>query len=67
MNGNTLWMDAINVEMENMKVSFDKIDGGFKIAVGCNKSSRHLAFDVPMTLKWKDSWIKDGHNTPDPE
>ena len=32
-NGNTLWIDAINREIENLKVAFDIIEDGAKIPV----------------------------------
>ena len=45
-NGNTLWMDAINKEMENLKVAFDILEDGANPPVGYNKASGHLVFDV---------------------
>ena len=66
-NGNTLWMDAINKEMENLKVAFDILEDGAKPPVGYNKASGHLVFDVRMTLERKARWVKDGHKTPEPE
>ena len=65
MNVNTLWMVAINREMENLMVYFDTLDDGSKITVGCNKASIHLEFDVRMTIEQKDLWVKDGHKTPE--
>ena len=52
-NGNTLWMDAINREMENLRVAFDILEDGAKIPVGYHKASGHLVFDVRMTLERK--------------
>ena len=60
-------MDAINKEMENLKVSFDILDNGAKPPVGYNKASGHLVFDVRMTLERKARWVKDGHKTPEPK
>ena len=51
MNRNTLWIDVINREMENLKASFDVLYNGTKIIVGQNKSSSHLVFDFHMTLE----------------
>ena len=45
-NANTLWMDAINREIENLKVSFDILEDESKTLVICNKASGHLVFDV---------------------
>ena len=66
-NGNTLWMDAINREMQNLKVAFDVLEDGAKIPVGHNKAHVHLVFDIRMTLVRKARWVKDGHRTPEPE
>ena len=65
-NGNTLWRDAINREMENLKVAFDILDDGKKPPPGYSKSSGHIIFDVWMTLERKARWVKDGHKTPEP-
>ena len=66
-NDNTLWMDTINREMENLKFVFDILEDGSKIPVGYNKASGHLVFDVRMTLERKARWVKDSHKTPEPE
>ena len=52
-NDNALWMDAINREMENLKVAFDVLEDGAKIPVGYTKASGHLIFDNRMTLERK--------------
>ena len=67
MNEHTLWIDAFNMEIENLKVAFDVLDYGHKIPVGHDKASSHLTFDVSMTLEWKARWIKDSHKTTEPE
>ena len=67
-NGNTLWTDAINKEMENLKVAFDIIhETGKKPPPTYTKASGHMIFDVRMTLERKARWVKDGHKTPEPE
>ena len=66
-NCNTLWMDVINRDMQNLKIAFDILECGAKIPVGCNKASDHLVFDVRMALERKSRWVKDGHRTPEPE
>ena len=65
-NGNTMWRDAINKEMENLKVAFDILPDGRRVPVGYTKASGHLVFDVRMTLERKARWVKDGHRTPEP-
>ena len=59
-------MDAIHREMENLKVLFDILENRAKIAVGHNKASSHLVFDVRMALEWKYLRVKDVHDTPEP-
>ena len=66
-NGNSLWRDAINKEMENLKVAFDILPDGKSPPPGYIKSSGHLVFEVRMTLERKVRWVKDGHRTRDPE
>ena len=60
-------MDAINREIENLKVAFDILEDLAKIPVGYNKASGHLFVDVRMTLECKSRWVKDGHRTTEPE
>ena len=52
-NGNTLWIDAINKEMENLEVSFDVLECGTKIPLGHHKASCHLVFDARVSLECK--------------
>jgi hypothetical protein len=66
-NGNTLWTDAVNREMENLKVAVYILPEGSKPPPGYTPSSGHLVFDVRMTLERKARWVKDGHKTPTPE
>ena len=64
--GNHFWRDAINKEMENLKVAFDILPDGKEPPPGYAKSSGHMVFDVRMTLERKARWVKDGHRTPEP-
>ena len=66
-NGNILWMDAINGDIEKLKVAFDILEDEAKIPVGYNKASGHLVFDVRVTLERKYRWVEDGHRTPEHE
>ena len=52
-NGNTLWRDAINKEMNNLKVAFDILPEGKRPPPGYSKASGHIIFDVRMTLERK--------------
>lgn len=65
-NSDTFWRDAINKEMENLKVAFDILPEGKNAPPGYAKASGHLVFDVRMTLERKARWVKDGHRTPEP-
>ena len=67
MNVTTLWTEAINRQMGNLKVSFTILDDGSNVLFGYDKASGHLALDDQMTLERKASWVKDGHKTPEPE
>jgi hypothetical protein len=65
-NKDTFWRDAINKEMENLKVAFDILPEGKHVPPGFTKASGHIIFDVRMTLERKARWVKDGHRTPEP-
>ena len=67
-NGNTLWMDVIQLEMTNVKVAFGEIlDNDDPLPIGWTQSSGHLVFDVKMDFIHKAQWVKDGHKTREPE
>ena len=66
-NRNMLWQDAINKEMENLKVAFDIIHNkGRKLPATYTKASGHMVFDVRMMLEQKAHWVKDDNRTPEP-
>lgn len=66
-NGNSLWRDATDKEMTNLKVAFDILPNGKLPPPGWTKASGHIIFDVRMTLERKVRWVKDGHRTPEPD
>ena len=66
-NGNTLWMDALKMEMDNVEVAFDIQEDVTPIPVGYKKTSGHLMWDVNMYFTRKACWVKDRHKTDDPE
>ena len=49
-NGNTLWMDAIRLEMTNLMVAFQEYDGNPEdlVTKGFAKITGHLVFDVKL-------------------
>ena len=63
LNGNTFWSDAINKEMEDLKVAFDIKPESSRPPVNYTFATGHLIFDVRMTLEPKARWVKDGHKT----
>ena len=65
-NGNTFWCDALNREMENLKVSFDILPEVKSPPPGYFRSNVHNISDVRMNLQRKARWLKDGHKTPEP-
>ena len=65
-NGNTMWKDALVLEMYNVGVAFEILEEGQKAPLGWNKASGHLIWDVKMDFTRKARWVLDGHKTPDP-
>ena len=64
---NTLWMDAIRLEMANVGVAFKILELGENPPPGYSKSSEHMVYNVKMDLTRKGRWVKDGNQTPNPE
>eukprot|EP00957_Ditylum_brightwellii_P002176 167067-Ditylum_brightwellii.AAC.2 len=64
-NGNTLWQDAIDLEMHTILPVFDVHKGGKPPSVYF-KSSGYLVSETKMTFQHKAWWVKDGHLSPDP-
>jgi hypothetical protein len=47
--GNTLWMDAIKMEMQNVRIAFEEFDGDpSNTLVGYTQITGHLVFDVKL-------------------
>ena len=67
-NGNTLWMDAIRMEMANVMTAFDEIDDPSKLGKEFNEITGHLIFDVKLgeNFRRKARWVADGHKTSAP-
>lgn len=69
-NGNTLWMDAIRLEMKNLMVAFQEYEGNPEdlIAKGFNKITGHLVFDVKLgeNFRRKARFCADGHKVATP-
>ena len=65
-NENTMWKDALALEMFNVGVAFEILEEGQAAPPGWNKASGHLIWDVKMDFTRKARWVLDGHKTPDP-
>ena len=65
-NGNTLWRDALKMEMYNVGVAFEILDEGAHAPHGWKQVTRHLVWDVKMDFTRKARWILDVHKTLDP-
>ena len=65
-NGNTLWRDTIQLEIQNNGVPFQILDTGARAPIGWSKVTGHLVFDVKMKFTRKAKWVLDGHKTPNP-
>ena len=55
-NGNTLWSDAIALEMNTILPAFDLSENDV-IPPKYEKASGHIIFDVRMTLECKACWV----------
>ena len=65
-NGNTLWQDSINIEMNNSWVSLKLYDKGEKDPVGHTGITCHLIFDLKLDMTRKERYVVGGHITGDP-
>jgi hypothetical protein len=66
INGNTLWMDALKLEMYNVGVAFEVLEDGIEAPQGWKKASGHIIWDI-MDFTRKARWILDGRKLPTPE
>jgi hypothetical protein len=64
-NGNTLWMDAVRLEMKNVRVAFEEFEGDTQGLVGYTEITGHLVFDVKLgeNFRRKARYCADGHKT----
>lgn len=67
-NGDTLWRDAIQMEMKNNRVAFEKYAGDVSKLIGYKKITAHLIFDVKLgeNFRRKARFVADGHKTEAP-
>ena len=64
-SGNTLWMDAVRLEMRNVRVAFEEFDGDPNTLIGYTQITGHLVFDVKLgeNFRRKARYCADGHKT----
>jgi hypothetical protein len=67
INGNTLWMDALKLEMHHVEVAFEVLQDGKSAPQGWTKASGHIIWDLKMDFTRKERCILDGHKPPTPE
>ena len=60
-NGNTLWQDAIKLEMKNSRVAFKLCEKEDKYPVGQTKITCHLIFDLELDIKQKAQYVAGDH------
>ena len=66
-NGDSLWCGVTAKEKYNILVALKILKDNEYPPPGWTKSSRHWMFDVKMYSTSKSIWVKDRHQTPDPE
>ncbi|CAJ1962216.1 unnamed protein product [Cylindrotheca closterium] len=67
-NGDTLWQDAIKMEMKNNQVAFEEFGGDIKKLIGYKRITGHMVFDVKLgeNFRQKARYSADGHKTEAP-
>ena len=67
-NGNTLWWDAIMLEMKNVRPAFEVYDGDVQKLVGYQKIKCHFVFDIKLgeNFRRKARLVGGGHTTDPP-
>ena len=67
-NDNTLWTDAIMLEIKNVRIVFETYNGDTKGLVGYQSIDCHLIFDIKMGehFRRKARMVAGGHQTETP-
>ena len=67
-NGNSLWMDAIQLEMKNVRVAFQELESNPNDLIGYQQITGHLVFDVKLgeNFRRKACFVADGHKMETP-
>ena len=67
-NQNTYWMDAVRLEMKNVRISFEVYDGDISDLKEYQKINCHMIFDIKMSenFRRKARMVAGGHQTETP-
>ena len=67
-NGDTMWMDAVRLEMKNNRVAFERYDGKVEDLIGFQEITGHIIFDVKLGENFcrKARFVADGHKIESP-
>ncbi len=65
-NGNTLWCDAMQKEIKNVKVAFSFLEDDQPTPIGYKEIPCHIIFDVKMDFTRKARFVACGHKTDPP-
>lgn len=67
-NGNTLWQDAIALEMKNVRIAFEVFEGDISELKNHEFISGHLVFDIKLgeNFRRKARYVADGYKTSTP-
>jgi hypothetical protein len=65
-NNNSLWRDALAMEMTEIGVAFEVLAEGQKAPPKWKMVTGHLDWDLKIDFTRKARWALDGHKTPNP-
>jgi hypothetical protein len=66
-NGNTLWMDAVALEIASVGISFKHLDDSEEVPIGYQYIDCHMIFDVELDgFRCKARMVAGGHMTEAP-
>jgi hypothetical protein len=64
-NGNKLWQDSVDIEMRDVMIAFEEIEGNPDELIGYEEITGHLVFDIKLgeNFRRKSRFCADGHKT----
>jgi Reverse transcriptase (RNA-dependent DNA polymerase) len=65
-NGNTLWYDAIQKEMSNVRIAYNILEAGASPPIGYKCIPCRMIFDIKMDFTHKARLVAGGHVTDPP-